>query len=272
VLLNVMVGVGIAGFLAVIPFGRGLATKRYVLAIVAAAVASVAAVGVANAMQVKIAGAAAEAALAWGLVAYLVLAGRAQRRRWHDAMRDPLVLEAPFAGRWRVAAGGPWARSNHHLAVSDQRFAYDFVRDDGTSMGTPVLAPLDGVVAGVRDGMDDREPRRRVYDERRRPHGNYVAIRADRGTVFLCHLQRGSVRVSEGDAVRAGDEIGRCGNSGRTTIPHLHLHAQDRPEPAIDVAQGVPIAFRDAGRVRVLGAGDRLPLERPDSAVQPAAR
>ena len=100
--------------------------------------------------------------------------------------------------------------------------------------------------------------RRRVYDERVRPFGNYVAIAANRGTVFMCHLARGSVLVREGQAVRAGDEVGRCGNSGRTTVPHLHIHAQDRPEPAIAEAHGVPIAFRDGERIRVLEAGDFL--------------
>jgi murein DD-endopeptidase MepM/ murein hydrolase activator NlpD len=79
----------------------------------------------------------------------------------------------------------------------------------------------------------------------------------------LCHLARDSVRVRAGQPVRAGDEVGRCGNSGRTTVPHLHMHAQDRPEPAIGEAHGVPIAFRDGGRVRVLDAGDFLATESP---------
>jgi murein DD-endopeptidase MepM/ murein hydrolase activator NlpD len=272
-MLSVLISViAIGGFLAAVRFGRGVGAGQYVSIVRAAVVANVAFVIVADVVGFPLAGTCAMAAIAWGISAYLMLAGRAERRRWREAARDPVVLQPPFAGSWRVAAGGPWARSNHHLVASDQRFAYDFVRTDGASFGTPILAPLDGVVAGARDGMDDREPSRRVYDERERPHGNYVAIRGERGTVFLCHLARGSVRVREGDAVRAGDEIGRCGNSGRTTIPHLHLHAQDRPEPAVDVAQGVPVAFRAGGRVRVLEAGDRLPLAAPDFAVQPAPR
>lgn len=267
----VLTSVAIAGFLAVVRFGRGVDARHYVIAVVAATVASVAVVVMAQALGLKAAGEWALPAIAWSLCAYMVVAGRARRRRWRDAMRDPLVLAPPFAGRWLVAAGGPWARSNHHLAARDQRYAYDFIRADGASLGTPILAPVDGLVAGARDGMDDREPRRRVYDERERPFGNYVAIAADRGAVFLCHLARGSVRVSAGQVVRAGDEVGRCGNSGRTTVPHLHLHAQDRPEPAIGEAQGVPIAFRDGEHVRVLDAGDFLAAGSPDAAVQPAS-
>jgi hypothetical protein len=32
--------------------------------------------------------------------------------------------------------------------------------------------------------------------------------------------------VKPGDQVRAGAEIGRCGNSGRSPVPHLHFHVQ----------------------------------------------
>ena len=255
--------IAIAGFLAVVRFGRGVDTRQYVIVIVAGALAAVAAVATSQTLGFKAAGAWALPAIAWGECAYLALAGRGQRRRWRDAMRDPLVLAPPFAGRWIVAAGGPWARSNHHLAASDQRYAYDFLRADGESLGTSILAPIGGLVVSARDGMDDREPRRRVYDERERPFGNYVAIATDRGAVFLCHLARDSVRVRVGQTVRAGDEVGRCGNSGRTTIPHLHLHAQDRPEPAIAVAQGVPIAFGEGEGMRVLDAGDFLGTDVP---------
>jgi murein DD-endopeptidase MepM/ murein hydrolase activator NlpD len=269
---GVLTAAAVAGFVAVIWFGRSLDARHYLVVVFAATVASVAVVATAQVLGFKSVGAWALPVIAWGVCAYLGLAGRGRRRRWRDAMRDPLVLEPPFEGRWLVAAGGPWARKNHHLVASDQRYAYDFVRLDGPSLGAPVFAPVDGVVVGARDGMDDREPRRRVYDERERPMGNYVAIAAERGAVFLCHLARGSVRVREGQALRAGEEIGRCGNSGRTSIPHLHLHAQDRPEPAVGVAQGIPIAFRDGERVRVLDAGDALPAGAPKPAVQPGSR
>lgn len=247
-----------SGFVAVALFGRGVRLDRYVRLVCAmVAIDVVVVVGSWFAGRPQI-GAYAQVAIAWSVFGWLVFDGRAARARWWKAARDPLILRAPFEGRWRVVAGGPWPRNNHHLVASDQVFAYDFIRTDGESFDTPILAPVDGVVVGASDGMDDREPSARAYEEPERPFGNYVAIDSGRGVVMLCHLRRGSVHAQPGRRVCAGVEVGRCGNSGRTTRPHLHLHAQDRSEPAPFVALGVPVAFREGERVRVLDAGDRL--------------
>ena len=44
---------------------------------------------------------------------------------------------------------------------------------------------------------------------------------------MVCHLAAGSSRFREGDYVRKGDMIGLCGNSGRSSTPHLHFHLQN---------------------------------------------
>ncbi|MFE1986565.1 M23 family metallopeptidase [Streptomyces mirabilis] len=44
--------------------------------------------------------------------------------------------------------------------------------------------------------------------------------------VKLAHLQPGTVTVTTGDRVRVGQLLGEVGNSGDTTEPHLHLHAE----------------------------------------------
>lgn len=56
--------------------------------------------------------------------------------------------------------------------------------------------------------------------------------------VELAHLLRGSIVVQAGDRLDIGDRIGRVGNSGDTTEPHLHIHAV---EPRTRLA--VPITF-----------------------------
>lgn len=43
--------------------------------------------------------------------------------------------------------------------------------------------------------------------------------------VALCHLQQGTITVRVGQQVSPGEVVGRCGNSGNSTEPHLHLHA-----------------------------------------------
>ena len=45
----------------------------------------------------------------------------------------------------------------------------------------------------------------------------------------LSHLKEGSISVKAGDPVKEGDEIGRCGNSGRSPYPHLHFQLQGTP-------------------------------------------
>jgi Peptidase family M23 len=167
------------------------------------------------------------------------------RRRWLDrASQSPIVLQPPFEDRWYVAAGGPDPRHNHHVAVSDQYFAYDFLRDGGDEWDQPILAPCDGMVVHVETRQDDAPPEKRRRDSKN-PAGNYVSIETQRGYVILAHLKKGSIEVRVGDRVRAGMRIARCGNSGNTTRAHLHLHAQDQPSINVDAANAIPVAFTD---------------------------
>ncbi len=77
--------------------------------------------------------------------------------------------------------------------------------------------------------------------------------------VVLAHLMKGSISVVEGDYVRAGAPLGRVGNSGNTTEPHLHIHAVRGSTPdSILVSEGVPILFggRFPVRNRVISTED----------------
>ena len=57
----------------------------------------------------------------------------------------------------------------------------------------------------------------------------------------MCH---GSVRVKVGQRVSAGQILGRTGNSGNSSEPHLHFHVQDLPDLFGD-AKGLPVRFAD---------------------------
>lgn len=176
----------------------------------------------------------------------------------------------PFRGTWIVARGGVDPDRSHSWEILNQRYAYDFyVTDEGGrsyrgtgerledyyAFGQEVVAPKDGVVVAVRDGIRDFPYAGRgwidflTWDFR----GNWVTIRHAPGEYsFIAHFRPGSLRVRPGQAVRAGEVLGLCGNSGHSTEPHIHFHVQDRPN--FYFAAGLPVRFGDA----FLKTGDRV--------------
>lgn len=165
-------------------------------------------------------------------------------------------LRLPFEGRWFVAHGGDTLNVNHHMSSPAQAFGVDFARVAGASMrqlsaGTPrrvedfyswgeaVLAPADGTVIHVENGLPDNPLGTKDAD---RPAGNHVVIALAGGRfVFLAHMQRHSVTVKTGEVVRRGQPLGRCGNSGNSDFPHIHLHVQTTPD--LDSGRGLNPVF-----------------------------
>jgi hypothetical protein len=64
---------------------------------------------------------------------------------------------------------------------------------------------------------------------------------ADRIPSHGTDLTPGSVAVTSGRRVRAGEVLGRVGHTGNSTAPHLHFHLMDAPDPL--QAAGIPCAF-----------------------------
>lgn len=178
-------------------------------------------------------------------------------QRWNNA--TPFALHPPFAGDWKALNTGPSVARNHHLAARDQWFAVDWVRHDAPSRGSQIFSPVEGVVAVVEDGHPDKPTRRRIQRDPSHPAGNYVSIRAvgrENLFVILAHLEKGSILISPGQSVAIGEPIARCGNSGNTSVPHLHIHAQPAERVAPGSVWGIPIVF--AGRTNAMRSGERL--------------
>lgn len=190
-----------------------------------------------------------------------------------EAAQPAATVRVPFAEPVQVFWGGDDVRSNYHAAYPDQRWAYDLAShpllsgstrlEDYGCYGKSVLAPADGRVQLALDGEPDATPGQ--VSSATNPFGNVVSLELGSGThLVFAHLQPGSVSVSPGDQVREGQVLGRCGNSGHTSEPHLHLHHQRQPlDLAKPIAEGLPLFFRDhdgppmpSGGVKV--DGDRV--------------
>jgi hypothetical protein len=93
--------------------------------------------------------------------------------------------------------------------------------------GTPVLSPVAGTVVAVENGLADNPAGGNNPEHN---WGNHVILRADAGFhVMLAHFQQGSVKVAPWQRVEAAAVLGHCGNSGRSPVPHLHVHVQHGP-------------------------------------------
>lgn len=159
------------------------------------------------------------------------------------------TIALPFTGCWTVWQGfdGQWT----HQGI--WQYAYDFLIEDDrgqTYQGSgsqltdyyafqkPVLSPIRGwVVRVVRDlpdcaiGIVDRENN----------WGNHVLLYDDRGFyVEISHFAQNSIAVKQGDRIDRGALLGRCGNSGYSPQPHIHIQVQFTPEIG---AATVPFSF-----------------------------
>jgi murein DD-endopeptidase MepM/ murein hydrolase activator NlpD len=67
---------------------------------------------------------------------------------------------------------------------------------------------------------------------------------------FYAHMEKGSIDVAQGQRVKRGDVLGKLGNSGNTSAPHLHFHLMDGPSAL--ASNGIPYvidSFALAGRI-----------------------
>ncbi|MFP7492948.1 M23 family metallopeptidase [Terribacillus saccharophilus] len=161
----------------------------------------------------------------------------------------------PVKGEWFVFWGGTNEFINYHYAHANQRYAYDLEKvRDGLSyhdsptdnenyyaFGGEIVAPADGKVVQVVDGLKDSVPGEMDAENLA---GNYVVIEhAHQEYSLLAHLKKNSVNVKVGDDVKAGQSIGTCGNSGNSSEPHLHFHIMDAAD--FGTGKSIRIQFKD---------------------------
>lgn len=114
------------------------------------------------------------------------------------------------------------------------KHGYDFIMP----IGEFVVASRGGTVGWARDGCSDGDME----------CTNLITIQhADGNVTVYSHLTLGGVLVQTGSEVAAGDTIGRSGNTGYSTEPHLHfsLHpCNDLPGlPDAGFCPSLPVTF-----------------------------
>jgi hypothetical protein len=198
---------------------------------------------------------------------------------------DVPVIGPPLAGKgWVAADSCDTSNGAHRGAVqlvnsklyNSQRFAIDWIRLDEngrylhgdptdvqsyTGYGDPILAVADSTVIDTRNDLENAKPPNSPDPSTitlQNALGNHVILDIGGGYfAFYAHLQKGSVLVKPGERVKRGQALGRVGNSGNTTAPHLHFHIMNGP--TVFSSDGLPYAidrFELAGQIPAEQWGD----------------
>ena len=168
--------------------------------------------------------------------------------------RNITKLILPFKDEWTVFWGGDTKELNYHIINQAQKNAFDIVITDNKGMsyqtdgqknedyyafGKEIIAPCDGEIVLVVDGIKDNIPGE--LNPNYTP-GNSVIMKTYRNEfLFFAHFKQYSLKVKQGQKVIQGQLLGLCGNTGNSSEPHLHFHIQNVED--INVATGVKCYF-----------------------------
>lgn len=111
----------------------------------------------------------------------------------------------PSVGAYSTSSGFGYRRSGYHGGV-------DIVKPGGHSTGALVVAAASGTV--VTAGYHSS-------------YGYHVVINHGNGlSTLYAHMLKGSLKVSVGQRVSAGQALGNIGSTGNVTGPHLHFEVR----------------------------------------------
>jgi hypothetical protein len=178
-----------------------------------------------------------------------------------------IELTSPLRNhKYVVLHGGASPFTNGHFHVRPQNYAGDIVGLNSFGMrssspaggselreyeifGDSLFSPCVGEVLVVVDGLEDLVPPK---TDRNNLAGNHVLIDCKETEVLLAHLKKGSVAVEVGQQVDTKSFLGQVGNTGNTSEPHLHMHAEQGGDPAT-ILNGKAVPFTINNRFLVRG-------------------
>jgi urea transporter len=158
------------------------------------------------------------------------------KERFRYKLFTPIKL--PFFGTWQVSQAHDGEQT--HKGIYKHAWDFIIVNNEGNQFrnkgdfpedyycyNKPVIAPEDGVVEEIFDGIEDNVIGQANLKDN---WGNTLIIKHNNGIYSkLSHLKKGSFQVKKGDEVKYGQIMAHCGNSGRSPYPHLHFQIQQTP-------------------------------------------
>ncbi|MCK4408067.1 MAG: urea transporter [Bacteroidales bacterium] len=149
-----------------------------------------------------------------------------------------ISISLPFWGEWKVTQG----QDDEITHKDDWKHAWDFEitdeensafkrsgtkREDYYCYNKPIIAPADGWVEEIVDGIDDNK----IGDVNMENNwGNTIVIKhAEKLYSKVSHIKKESFKVKKGEFIKKGKIISYCGNSGRSPQPHIHFQIQSEP-------------------------------------------
>ena len=176
-----------------------------------------------------------------------------------DGSSDKSAIDLNFPldqGVYIVGHGGSNPLINYHNVHDIQTYALDISKlnflgiralgiypselEKYAIFGDNLYSPCDGRILKVDKGYEDLEPPKRGEGH---PAGNHVVVQCEDAEITLAHMKENSIVVDTLDTVEVGDLLGKVGNSGNTTEPHLHIHA-------VKDGKGIPVTFNNRFLVR----------------------
>jgi hypothetical protein len=159
---------------------------------------------------------------------------------------NAIPLSSPLKnGDYYVGHGGNSTQINYHNSHPTQAYALDILqlnrfgtRASGLApmelnqyeiYGETIYSPCTGKIIDVVDGLKEIAPNQmndQTKDYRKKhPAGNSVIIQCKGAEIEIAHMIPNSIKVQKGQQIKDGMGIGKVGNSGNSSEPHLHIHA-----------------------------------------------